>query len=139
MKRIYALLSLMLATASPFRQTALAEPLAQPTAQSHCPEAKSPEAYTGWKDRAPESDTAKKVVAILAEQLGVPSEEISPEQAIVEDLGADSLDVVELVMAVEAEFKIAIVDEDAECVRTVGDLSDLVSRLVAEAHPPAEG
>jgi acyl carrier protein len=139
MKRIHALLALMLAAASPFRQTALADPPAPPAAQSHCPETKSPAAYTGWKDGAPESDAAQKVVAILAEQLGVKPEEISPEQMIVEDLGADSLDVVELVMGVEEGFGVAIADEDAECVRTVGDLSDLVSRLVAEAHPPAEG
>jgi acyl carrier protein len=139
MKRIPALLALMLATASPFRQTALAEPPARPAAQSHCPEAKSPATYTGWKEHAPESETAKKVVAILAEQLGIQSEEISPEQKIVEDLGADSLDIVELVMGVEEGLGIAVADEDAECVHTVGDLTELVSRLAAEAHPPAKG
>ena len=62
-----------------------------------------------------------KVKSIIAEQLGVKPEEVTPEAAFVEDLGADSLDTVELVMALEEGFAIEIPDEDAEKITTVGD------------------
>ena len=62
-----------------------------------------------------------KVKSIIAEQLGVKPEEVTPEAAFVEDLGADSLDTVELVMALEEEFGIEVPDEDAEKMATVGD------------------
>jgi acyl carrier protein len=62
-----------------------------------------------------------RVKARVAHQLGVEEETIRPESSFVEDLGADSLDVVELVMALEDEFKIEIPDEQAEKIATVGD------------------
>ncbi len=62
-----------------------------------------------------------KVKAIIAEQLGVKPEEVTDEAKFVEDLGADSLDTVELVMAFEDEFNIEIPDEDAEKMTTVND------------------
>jgi len=62
--------------------------------------------------------TVKKIVA---EQLGVEPEKVTPEASFTEDLGADSLDIVELVMALEEEFGHEIPDEDAEKIRTVGD------------------
>jgi acyl carrier protein len=62
-----------------------------------------------------------KVKAIIKEQLGVGDSEIRLEASFVEDLGADSLDLVELVMAMEEEFGIEIPDEDAEKIRTVAD------------------
>lgn len=62
-----------------------------------------------------------KVREIIVEQLGVKPEEVTPEASFVDDLGADSLDTVELVMAFEEEFGIEIPDEDAEKIRTVGD------------------
>lgn len=62
-----------------------------------------------------------KVKSIIAEQLGVKPEEVVPEASFVEDLGADSLDTVELVMALEEEFGIEIPDEDAEKIAKVGD------------------
>jgi acyl carrier protein len=62
-----------------------------------------------------------KVKGIIAERLGVEEGEITPEASFVDDLGADSLDTVELVMALEEEFNIEISDEDAEKITTVKD------------------
>ncbi len=64
---------------------------------------------------------AEKVKEIIAEQLGVGEEEVIAEASFVNDLGADSLDTVELVMAFEEEFDIEITDEDAEKIQTVQD------------------
>jgi len=63
----------------------------------------------------------EKVKSIIAEQLGVKAEEVTPGASFIDDLGADSLDTVELVMALEEEFGIEIPDEDAEKMSTVGD------------------
>jgi acyl carrier protein len=62
-----------------------------------------------------------RVKAIIAEQLGVSEDEVTSEASFVDDLGADSLDTVELVMALEEEFGIEIPDEDAEKITTVND------------------
>jgi acyl carrier protein len=62
-----------------------------------------------------------KIKTIIAEQLGVKPEEVTPSASFVDDLGADSLDTVELIMALEEEFNIEIPDEDAEKMKTVGD------------------
>jgi acyl carrier protein len=64
---------------------------------------------------------ADKITEIIVEQLGVKPEEVTPEASFVDDLGADSLDTVELVMALEEEFGTEIPDEDAEKIQTVGD------------------
>ena len=66
-------------------------------------------------------DTEKKVIEIVSEQLGVSADEIKSETSFVNDLGADSLDTVELVMEFEDEFDINIPDEDAEKIQTVGE------------------
>lgn len=63
----------------------------------------------------------EKVKGIIVEQLGVEEEEVKMEASFIEDLGADSLDIVELVMALEEEFEIVIPDEEAEKIRTVGE------------------
>ncbi len=62
-----------------------------------------------------------KIKSIIAEQLGVKPEEVTPGASFVDDLGADSLDTVELIMALEEEFSVEIPDEDAEKMKTVGD------------------
>lgn len=66
-------------------------------------------------------DVEAKVKEIIVEQLGVDEEQVNPEASFIDDLGADSLDTVELVMAFEDKFEIEIPDEDAENMRTVGD------------------
>jgi acyl carrier protein len=66
-------------------------------------------------------DIQAKVKEIIVEQLGVAEAQVKPEASFIDDLGADSLDTVELVMAFEEKFDIEIPDEDAEKMRTVGD------------------
>jgi len=68
-----------------------------------------------------EMASAEKIRQIIAEQLGVKLEDVTPQASFIDDLGADSLDTVELVMALEEEFGIEIPDEDAEKMRTVGE------------------
>ena len=67
------------------------------------------------------SNIEQRVKKIVAEQLGVNESEVKNESSFVNDLGADSLDTVELVMALEEEFGVEIPDEDAEKMKTVGD------------------
>lgn len=66
-------------------------------------------------------DIFGKVKDIVVEQLGVDEEEVTEQASFVDDLGADSLDIVELIMALEEEFDLEIPDEDAEKIVTVGD------------------
>jgi len=73
------------------------------------------------------SEKADKVKSIIVEQLGVPAEDVTEEASFIEDLGADSLDIVELVMALEEEYDIEISDEDAEKIQTVGDAITYIS------------
>ena len=63
----------------------------------------------------------EKIKSIIAEQLGVKAEEVTPQASFIDDLGADSLDTVELIMALEEEFGVEIPDEDAEKMTTVGE------------------
>jgi len=69
-----------------------------------------------------------KVKEIIAKQLGVDASKVTPEASFVEDLGADSLDTVELVMAFEEEFGVEIPDEDAEKITKVKDAVDYISQ-----------
>src|SRR5581483_191002 len=75
------------------------------------------------------SDIETKVREKISEQLGVAADEVKPDSSFIEDLGADSLDIVELVMALEEEFNVEISDEDAEKIRTVKDVVNYI-----EAH-----
>jgi acyl carrier protein len=77
--------------------------------------------------------TFDKVKKIIVEQLGVDESEVTPEASITDDLGADSLDQVELVMAFETEFNIDIPDEEAEKIKTVGDAVARIDQATASA------
>ncbi len=80
-----------------------------------------------WKEVGKSMATVdERVKKIIAEQLGVEEDEVTLEAHFVEDLGADSLDTVELVMALEEEFEIEIPDEDAEKILTVGKALDYI-------------
>jgi len=68
----------------------------------------------------------EKVRDIIVEQLGVDAEEVTLESKFIDDLGADSLDIVELIMALEEEFDMEIPDEDAEKISTVGDAVEYI-------------
>jgi acyl carrier protein len=72
------------------------------------------------------ADAAEKIKEIIVEQLGVTPEQVTPEASFIEDLGADSLDTVELVMALEEEFDIQIPDEEAEKITTVQQAVDYI-------------
>ncbi len=73
------------------------------------------------------AEIEQKVIKIVSDQLNVDESEISPDSSFVDDLGADSLDTVELVMAFEEEFGIEIPDEDAEKIQTVQNAIDYIA------------
>ena len=77
------------------------------------------------------TDLAAKVTAIIVEKLGVDEEDITKDASFTNDLGADSLDTVELIMEFEKEFDLTIPDEDAEKIATVGDAVSYLSEKVA--------
>lgn len=76
------------------------------------------------------SDIAARVKSKIAEKLGVDKNEVTPEASFTNDLGADSLDTVELIMELEKEFDIAIPDEQAEKIQTVGDAIKHIESVV---------
>lgn len=76
-------------------------------------------------------EIAEKVKKIIVEQLGVNADEVKDDASFIDDLGADSLDTVELVMALEEEFGAEIPDEDAEKLRTVGEAVNYIEQKVA--------
>ncbi|HJX33620.1 MAG TPA: acyl carrier protein [Desulfatiglandales bacterium] len=78
------------------------------------------------------SDVAEKVKKIICEQLDVSEEVVVPTASFVDDLGADSLDQVELIMAMEEEFDITIPDEDAEKIAKVQDAIDYINKALAK-------
>jgi len=76
------------------------------------------------------SDIAAKVKAIIVDKLGVDESEVTPEASFTNDLGADSLDTVELIMEFEKEFNMAIPDEQAEKIATVGEAIAYIENIV---------
>jgi len=77
------------------------------------------------------SDVAQRVKKIVVEHLGVDAEKVTPEASFIDDLGADSLDNVELVMAFEEEFGVEIPDDAAETIQTVGDAIKFIEKSQA--------
>lgn len=75
---------------------------------------------------ASKEEIFKKVKAIIVDQLGVEESEVTPEAHFVDDLGADSLDLVELIMALEEEFDLEVPDEEAEKIQTVNDAVEYI-------------
>lgn len=71
---------------------------------------------------ASSEEISERIKSIIVEQLGVPKEDVNPQASFIEDLGADSLDIVELIMALEEEYDMEIPDEDAEKIQTVDDV-----------------
>jgi len=76
-------------------------------------------------------DVAERVKELVVEQLGVDADEVTEDASFIDDLGADSLDIVELVMAFEEEFDLEIPDEDAEKIRTVGDAVEYIKGKIS--------
>lgn len=79
------------------------------------------------------ASVADKVTDIVCDQLGVPREKVTPETSFINDLGADSLDTVELVMELEDEFETSIPDEDAVKIQTVGQAIDYIKDQAEKA------
>lgn len=76
----------------------------------------------------------ERIAKIICEQLDVPEKDVIPEASFLDDLGADSLDQVELIMAFEEEFDVSVPDEDAEKIVTVKDAVDYVNEALALEH-----
>jgi len=79
------------------------------------------------------SNIEEKVRSTIVDQLGVDSGKVKANASLIDDLGADSLDIVELVMAMEEEFGLEIPDEDAEKIKTVGDVIKYIESKTAQA------
>jgi len=77
-----------------------------------------------------EKSVERRVIEIIVEQLGVGEDEVTPEASFIDDLGADSLDLVELIMAMEEEFGLEISDEEAEKIQTVQDVISYINEHV---------
>jgi acyl carrier protein len=92
-----------------------------------------PEEVKPTEDQPLMSTVEQQVKAIVAEQLGVKQEQVTNDASFVDDLGADSLDTVELVMALEEEFEIEIPDEDAEKITTVHQAIDYINERRAKS------
>lgn len=71
----------------------------------------------------------KKIISLIAEKLGKKAEEIKMESRLIEDLGADSLDIVELIMAFEDEFNISLPDEEVAKMKTIGNIVNYIKTL----------
>jgi len=83
-----------------------------------------------------EDEIAERVKKIIEEQLMVDASEITDKVTFIDDLGADSLDIVEMIMELEEEFGITIPDEDAEKITTVGEAIEYIKNLVGQKEEP---
>jgi acyl carrier protein len=93
---------------------------------------KQPETHHPEQEVVMADDSQQKVIDLIVDQLGVDADNVTPEAHFIDDLGADSLDTVELVMAFEEEFDIEIPDEDAEKLETVGNAIDYLNKRLGE-------
>src|SRR4051812_39505670 len=84
-----------------------------------------------WEDRTVPS-VEERVIEIVCENLGVNKEQVNRKTSFIEDVGADSLDIVELIMELEEEFEINIPDEQAEKIKTVGEAIDYIEKEIAK-------
>ncbi len=73
-------------------------------------------------------DTYSKVVAIISEQLGISERTVSRDSDVVNDLGADSIDIVQLLMTMEDEFGVTVAEDEADKLKTVGDIVELIEK-----------
>lgn len=76
--------------------------------------------------------TLEKIKALIAKQLSIPVEKVTNESRLVEDLGADSIDIVEMLIKLEDEFKVSIPDEDAVGLTTIIDIANYVDKKIKE-------
>lgn len=81
----------------------------------------------------------ERVKKIIADQLGMDEDDITPDASFIDDLGADSLDIVELIMAFEEEFDLEIPDEDAEKIKTVQDVVDYIKNRIGQKNLILDG
>jgi acyl carrier protein len=85
-----------------------------------------------WEDRKVATTVEQRVIEIVCENLGVNKEQVTRSTSFTEDIGADSLDIVELVMELEEEFEITIPDDQAEKIKTVGEAIDYIEKEQAK-------
>lgn len=83
------------------------------------------------------NSVSERVIAVIADELRLQTDEVKPEHSLEDDLGADSLDSIEILMSLEEEFDVCISDDDAMDVRTVQDAIDMVSKYVEPQQPEA--
>jgi acyl carrier protein len=108
------------------------EPISRgPWADSPPPVPPSRPAPGRWEDRTVPS-VEERVIEIVCENLGVNKEQVNRNTSFIEDVGADSLDIVELIMELEEEFEINIPDEQAEKIKTVGEAIDYIEKEIAK-------
>jgi acyl carrier protein len=105
-----------------------------PQSDIPCPQRPAVTLYVGWSGASPTSKVASLTKQLMIHHLGVDSREVTPHARLCEDLAADSIDMVELIMAFEEEFGVEIEDHQAGCFKTVGDFSNFVSERMTQGR-----